>query len=90
MGILFTIIIGTCILIGASIFLLPVLLTLAVVGLVLFGLFAGVELIFWGLAAVAVVVAAVVLMHLAVPLLVAALVIWGIVYVVKQLGSALS
>jgi hypothetical protein len=90
MGTIFTIIVATCLLIAASIFLLPVLLILAVVGLVLFGLFAGVGVVFWGLIAVAVVVAAVVLMHLAVPLLIAALMIWGLVYVIKQLSTALS
>jgi hypothetical protein len=89
MGTILAIIFGVCILVGASLFLLPALVVLGVVALILFGVFAGAEFAFWMLVAVAVIIAALVLMHLVLPLVVAALVIWGIVYVIKQFSRAL-
>lgn len=81
------IIFGTCILVCASLFLLPVLAVVAAVALLLSGIFACAELIFVIAAAIAVVIALVAMMHVFIPLLVPVLVVCGIVYIFKQVGK---
>jgi hypothetical protein len=88
MGTILAIIFGTCILLCASLFLLPVLLVLGVLALVFSGIFAGMELVLVGLAAIAVVIATILFMHLLVPILIPVLLICAIVYVCKHIGRS--